>query len=185
MAYKTRPGETQHQARERIARAKGFASYRGYRTAGVQRRTAATGALAARDPGYRERAKGALRTIETRRRARGITTPAGTVITTTSPRRLRAAVRDATGPVDFTVTVSLGGIDRRRRDPRRAHGRDTAVRTVRFTVYPGEADTDTVADFADWLDDAIDDAIDELYAGSSGNAAVQSISVVVPMGRAA
>lgn len=179
MAYRTRPGETQFQARQRIARAKGFGSYRQYRQAGVQAREASTRRLASRDRGYRDRARGVVETIRTRQRAR-VETGAGVVITSTSMTRLRAELRDhGAGQVQVRAVVSLGGVDRRRRDPRRRHGRETSFRVVSFTAWADDFDTSSVDAFTADLEDAITDQLEQMYAGVGTDWALDSLSVLL------
>jgi hypothetical protein len=187
MAYKTRPGETQHQARERIAREKGFGSYREYRKRSGQERERATRQLAANNPEYARTVRASSAAIRTRA-ARDERYPGGRVLTTTDYRRLRAAVRDAeptSVELHFRVVVFLGGIDRRRKDARRQKGRDTAYRTLRFTAWPDDFDTSDADGFAGDLDAMIDGALDRLYAGGGGAAwALDTVRLIVP-GRAA
>lgn len=179
MAYKTRPGESQFQARQRIARAKGFASYSKYRRAPVNDRLGATRRLQTRDAAYARRSKGSENVIRTRSRQR-VVTPAGTVLTSTDMRRHRALAREAEArdlPVSYTVVVRLPGFDRRRRDKRRRRGRETARRTVRFTIDPGEIDVSSVGAFTDEWREALIDALESLYAGGGGFA-VETITAV-------
>lgn len=191
MAYKARPGETQHHARERIAREKGFDSYRQYRQQSGQARERATRELAARDPGYARTLRSSTAAIRARARER-VATPAGTILTTTSMARLRAAVRDHPDVVlPFTIVVTVEGVDRRRRDARRSKGRDTGYRTLRIGItddagfIPRDAQylvsTDTVADFEADLDVAITDAIQHLDSPTGNEVfTIDTISVVLP-----
>lgn len=188
MAYKRRAGETAHGARERIARAKGFRSYSEYRRSSAQVRENATRRLAREDASYRANLESATASIRRRASAR-VRGEHGTTLTSTDMRRQYAHVRAAhrrNGEVDVHVyaVVQVGGIDRRRRDPRRARGRDTGYRTLRFTTTSTDLAADDDGDsgaFADAFADAIDDALDSLYAGSAGGglAGVASLAVTV------
>lgn len=185
MPYKQRPGESQHQARERVARAKGFDTYSQYRRASAQDRQRATRRLIAESgesSSYRRGARGADVTIRNRARARSVTA-AGEMTTTRDRRRLRAIVADAQArglSVTARVVVQVDAFDRRYRDPRRRKGRDTGVRTIK-RLDVSSLDTSSAAAFADDLSDAIADAIDEMYAGagSSGGWSVETMTVTV------
>ena len=180
MAYKTRPGESQFQARQRIAREKGFASYRDYRTSSAPVRERSTRALAARRPDYDVRSA----TASIRRRASTrFVSAAGETLTSASVRAQYAHVRgaDPDGVAVFQLTVLVGAVDRRRRDARRTRGRDSGYRTLQFTVPIADTDVDDgLGAFADWLDGAVDDALDALYSGGSGSGwTIDSMSVTV------
>lgn len=144
MAYKTRPGETQHQARERIARAKGFASYRAYRKAPAKRREEATTQLARRDPGYARTSRSSRGTIRTRA-GRRVSTPGGLVLTTTDMRRLYAELRDLAPGRAVNVWACVkndrlvaAGHRRKRGDRRRFTVGDQGFRQVTLQTSAGD-----------------------------------------------
>lgn len=178
MAYRTRPGESQYAARNRIARAKGFGSYREYRTASAQVRERSTRKLAREDARYARTLDSSTASIR-KRAAAYVRGAHGSTLTSTDLRRqyahVRGAHRAAGGDVDVSVyaVVQMGGFDRRRRDPRRHHGRETGYRTLRFTTTSSDLAADDDGDpgaFADAMDEAMDSELEGLYAGYAGSA---------------
>lgn len=181
MAYRRREGETAHQARERIAREKGFRSYRDYRKRSAQERQNATAALVrARGPrsSYARGARGADVTIRNRARQR-VETTAGTVLTSRDPRRLRPAIAAASpdAMVSFRVVVRVEDVDRRRRDPRRRRGRDSGFRNLEWQTAAGMIDTSSPAALRRWLDAEIRRQMNRRYPGGY---TVDTVTVVVP-----
>lgn len=168
MAYKTRAGETQYQARQRIARAKGFRTYREYRTSSPQARERATEALIRRDEGYGRSARSAARVIRTRARQE-VETGAGRVLTTGSVERVRRfiGVQPSGAELSWRVVVRVRGgeFDRRRRDKRRGRGRETGFRVITWTDRAQVWTADDREAFGDELDQEIQGELDRLYSG--------------------
>lgn len=95
---------------------------------------------------------------------------------------VRAAVRDQGGDVGVSMyaVVTLTGIDRRRRDPRRGKGRDTGYRTVRGFTSSDELETDEGREaFVDAFEQWIDDLLESMYGGAGERWSLDQLAVTV------
>lgn len=136
MAYKVRAGETQHAARERIAREKGFRSYRAYRQAGARERERATERLAARRPSYRR-----SNVAQIRSRARADVRAGGRrILTTRDWRRARAAIAGLPDHAEIALRADLELVS--------GSGAGTGdFRTITARISRDELDTSSVGSF--------------------------------------